>query len=35
VGRDGGIFAFGPGATFQGSAAPFHLVQPINGIAAG
>jgi hypothetical protein len=33
VASDGGIFTFGPGATFYGSTGAIHLDQPIIGIA--
>ena len=35
VASDGGIFAFGPGAHFQGSTGSLQLVQPVIGMALG
>jgi hypothetical protein len=35
VASDGGVFAFGPGATFQGSTGNIHLNQPIVGMSLG
>jgi hypothetical protein len=35
VASDGGIFAFGTGAQFQGSAGSLKLVQPIVGMSLG
>ncbi len=35
VASDGGLFAFGPGATFQGSTGKIHLNQPIVGMSLG
>ena len=34
VARDGGVFAIGPGAAFQGSTGGIHLNQPIVGMAS-
>ena len=35
VASDGGIFTFGTGAHFQGSAGALHLVKPVVGMALG
>ena len=33
VAKDGGVFSFGPGASFHGSTGAIHLNQPVVGIA--